>query len=227
MKPREYRKIQARLQAGETVEITDVVGFLREQTADEIRRGMEAAGRCSRPLNVEDLNRILTVYGGNRTIWALFTRIVARYGVTSEALAEGLAQAYTMGAADRQTALLLFRNTDPRQLMNAEDLDTLRGFPEVLTIYRGGNLNEQARRCYGLSWTRDRQTAEFFAWRFDPQDTTRAVYSTTVRRADVLAYFNTRREQEIITDVRGPVEVIAREPSPLYWERMRREPPTV
>lgn len=221
MRENEYKAITERLKAGETVEITDVAGFLRCSAADDIRRGLEAAATCSRPLSVGDLERILTIYGGNRTVWALFTRIVAEYGVTSEALAAGLAHAYTTGAGDRQTALYLFRNVEAAQMMNAEDLEALRGFPEFLTIYRGANLNEQGRRRYGLSWTRDRQTAEFFAWRFNPQDTGRAVFRTTIRAADVLAYFNTRGEQEIIADVRGPVEVIAREPSALYWERMR------
>ena len=196
---------------------------MRHRDNAEIRRGLEAAALCSRPLNVEDLDRVLTRYSGNRTVWELFVHIVLRYGVTPEALADGLGRAYTMGAADRQTALILFRNTEPRNIMNAEDYATLRGFPEVLTIYRGANLTEQAAGVYGLSWTRSRAIAEFFAWRFNAEDRTRAVFRTTVRAADVLAYFNTRDEQEIIADVRGPVEVEALEPSRLYWDRMNRK----
>lgn len=220
MNAREYNAILDRLKSGENVEISDVAGFLREQARDEIRRGMEAAALCSRPLNVEDLDRILTLYGGNRTIWALFTGLISCYGVTSEALASGLGRAYTIGAADRQTALTLFRTVEARKIMNADDYAALRAFPEVLTIYRGGDLNEHRRRRYGLSWTRDRETAEFFAWRFNPQDRGRAVFRTTIQAAEALAYFNTRQEQEIITDVRGAVEVLAREPSRLFWDRM-------
>lgn len=220
MKRREYYDLLERMKRGEQVQIEDFGEFLRIQDAEEIRRGMEAAALCPRPLNVEDLHGVLVRHSGNRTIWALFTRIVSRYGVTSEALADGLASAYTLGAADRNTALLLFRNAEPRNIMNAEDYATFRALPESLTIYRGADLSEYAADDYGLSWTRDRETAEFFAWRFNPNDKTRAVFSTTIRAAEVLAYFNTRREQEIITDVRGPVEVLAREPSRLFWDRM-------
>lgn len=222
MNAREYKDISERLKRGETVEITDVAGFIRQQDNAELRRGMEAAALCSRPIGADDLNRILSRYGGNRTVWALFTRIISRYGVTAEALADGLGRAYILGAADRQTALLLFQSVEARNIMNADDFATFCGLPEALTIYRGADLKEQRRGVYGLSWTTDRETAEFFAWRFNPQDTGRAVFGTTIQKREALAYFGGRQEQEIIADVRGGVEVIAREPSRLFWDRMEK-----
>lgn len=216
------------LRAGGSVEWTpeQAAAFLRAQTLEQVRAGVEAAQREPQPLTPESLNGILTRYGGNFGIWALFTRIVSSCKVTPAAFASGLADAYTIGQADRKTALLLFQHANPRQIMNADDLAVFEGFPVRLTVYRGCGADEPAAGVFGLSWTLSRAVAEFFAWRFNAADTGRVVVSTQITRPDVLAYFNTRREQEIICNVEAgpsqPVDVIAREPSALYWDYMNR-----
>lgn len=169
------------------------------------------------------LSGILCRYGGNFGIWRLFTHIVQRFQLTPDAFASGLADAYTMGQPDIYSAPLLFQAARRRDMMTAEELAVFDALPPRLTIFRGCSIEEHTAGAYGLSWTLDRETAEFFAWRFDAADKTRCVVSASITPGDVLAYFNRRREQEIITAAPGPgVEVIAREPSPLYWARMNR-----
>lgn len=101
---------------------------------------------------------------------------------------------------------------------------TADALPERLTLYRGCSVAEVAAGVYGLSWTRSRAVAEWFAWRWDDTDAGRCVVATEVRRADVLAFFGGRGEVEAVADVdahRYPVEVIAREPSAMYWDYTR------
>lgn len=224
----EYLKTWEALKRGEPVNLTpeQAAGFLRAQTLEQVRAGVEAAGREPQPITADALNGILTRYGGNFGIWALFTRIVQAYRITPDAFASGLADAYTMGRADRETALTCFNVANRRDIMNADDLAVFEGFPVRLRVYRGCSVEETRAGVFGLSWTLSRAIAEFFAWRFNAADTGRVVVSTEITRPDVLAYFNTRREQEIICNVEAnqsqPVEVIAREPSALYWEYMNR-----
>jgi hypothetical protein len=65
----------------------------------------------------------------------------------------------------------------------------------TLTIYRGVPMS---RRRLGLSWTLNLETARFFAarGRSEPGPT----YAAEVDSADVLAYFTTRNEAEVIVD---------------------------
>lgn len=90
----------------------------------------------------------------------------------------------------------LFELADRSRLLAAGD-----PLPEgdYFTIYRGVAGRGPARRVKGLSWTADKDRAEWFAdraarWQLhDP-----AVYTATVSRADVWAYVNEREEEEFI-----------------------------
>lgn len=64
------------------------------------------------------------------------------------------------------------------------------------TLYRGVAGRGAARRITGLSWTRSRERAEWFASRFALPDP--AVYQALVPRKDVYAYTNERQEDEFI-----------------------------
>lgn len=48
-----------------------------------------------------------------------------------------------------------------------------------------------------LSWTLDRNTAEWFAHRFGKDGT---VYTARIKRDDIYAYFSGRKESEVIVD---------------------------
>ena len=65
---------------------------------------------------------------------------------------------------------------------------------DTFTIYRGFNGDGTP---YGLSWTTQRTTAEWFARRFLTDDSAH-IASATVTRADVIALFTRRGEHEIV-----------------------------
>lgn len=216
------------LKRGEAVNLTpeQAADLFRFQVLEQVRAGVEAARNEPQPLTADALTRILCAYGGNNGVWALFTHIVIQCRLTPAAFASGLAHAYTVGRADRETALVCFNAADRRQMMGAAELAAFDALPERLTIFRGCSVDEHRAGVYGLSWTVSREIAEFFAWRFDAADRGRVVVSCEIPRADVLALFNPDTEQEIITDVHAPacsVEVVAWEPSALYWDYMKRK----
>lgn len=221
----DYIKTRDALRRGEAVHLTPEQGaaFLRFQTLEQVGAGIEAAKQEPQPIGPDALSRILTLYGGNFGIWPLFTQIVKNCRITPAAFASGLADAYTQGHADRETALLLFQWANRRDIMRPDDLAVFEAFPLRLTIYRGCSVEETRAGVFGLSWSLKREIAEWFAWRFDAADRGRVVVCTTITRPDVLAYFNHRGEMEVISNVEAnaaPVEVIAREPSALYWDYM-------
>lgn len=210
MTKREYNDIAARLHGGEAVNFTaeQWADFMRHQVTEQVAEGARVARQEPQPLTRETVTKILTRYGGNFGIWYLFTRIVRDCQLTPDAFASGLADAYTMGRADRATALRLFRIANPREIMTPDDLNTFENLSYPLTVYRGCDTAEVEAGRFGLSWTTDRAVAEFFAWRFDVADTSRVVVSTTVERGDVLAYFDTRHEREVIIGVEAPAHTV-------------------
>lgn len=71
--------------------------------------------------------------------------------------------------------------------------EMLKDFPEVLTIYRGGNsASADYRKAY--SWTLDINVANFFACRRGSDDGYIAV--ATINKSDVIEYFGDARSEE-------------------------------
>ena len=224
MNRREYLNTRKRLMNGETLSWTpeQAAEYVQAETRERIHDGVMAARSEPQPLTAETVERLLVRYGGNWGVWPLFVEIVRGCTLTPAAFSSGLTTAYTMGHADRETALLLFEWADPSQMMNADDLAVFRTLPDPLTIYRGCDMAEYERDIFGLSWSTDPAVAEFFAWRFNPDDTERVVVRTTIHPEQVLAYFNERNEREVITDIQRPntpVEVNAWEPTAAFRQR--------
>lgn len=94
-----------------------------------------------------------------------------------------------------------FRKADKSMLMDPEEYALYCQLPEQLTVYRGvkpqGKIN-------ALSWTRNKESAQWFANRFEHDG---KVYSAIVNKADVLAYYNCRNEEEIVLDYRKLIDV--------------------
>lgn len=88
----------------------------------------------------------------------------------------------------------IFRRADKTLLMDEDEQKLYSALPEKITVYRGirgrGTLK-------ALSWTTDIEQAEWFAKRWDKKG---RVYSATVRKEDVLAYFCSRNEAEVVVD---------------------------
>ena len=92
----------------------------------------------------------------------------------------------------------MFKATSPEYLMDAEELMQLQEMDDTVTIYRGVTSHNQ-KNIKALSWTLDRDKAEWFAHRFDEEGT---VYEAQIDKENILALFNGRNEAEVIVDPR-------------------------
>ena len=116
-------------------------------------------------------------------------------------------------------------NRDP--VMDAEGHAAVDRLPDPVRIYRGAQL----RYARGMSWTTDPDTAAWFAHRF--QHRRGEVFTTTLAKRKILAYFDDRKEREVLIDprrIRVAVldwseeqlnEAIARAERPLAEERRK------
>ena len=80
-------------------------------------------------------------------------------------------------------------------LADGENKELFDKLPEVVTVFRGSTHKKGKK---GFSWTTDREKAVWFAKRFN-RDGIGYVVEGTVAKANVIAYFNRRREAEIVT----------------------------
>ena len=90
----------------------------------------------------------------------------------------------------------LFSQADKQYLMTAEEYKQYRLLPETLTIYRGVT-SHNSRNIKALSWTMDRDKAEWFAHRFGEDGT---VYEAEINKKYVLAFFMSRNETEVVVN---------------------------
>lgn len=100
-----------------------------------------------------------------------------------------------------------FTSLKKEWLMEKEDLEVYEGLPQKLTVYRGVAVGRNPK---GLSWTANLEKAEWFAHRFDRGDKVGYVQVAKITKDEVLAYFNTRNEDEIVVNtlaIEGEIEV--------------------
>lgn len=86
----------------------------------------------------------------------------------------------------------MFRTTQKEKLMNENEFSLYESLPNQIEIYRGERSRGDRK---GLSWTLDRNIAEWFAKRFQNNG---YVKSGIAYKEDILAYFNCRNEKEIV-----------------------------
>lgn len=90
----------------------------------------------------------------------------------------------------------LFESERPQrhEMMDSEEIEALAALPEVVVIHRGYSGEEGED---GMSWTLDRDKAEWFSKRFshrgEPQVVTRQI-----SKDNILALILTRQEQEVL-----------------------------
>ena len=101
----------------------------------------------------------------------------------------------------------LFESTRSGSPMTDEEEAALAAMPDPIPVYRGGveDANE-----YGLSWTTDRERAEWFAVRMTADDEVGVVLDGLVAKKDVAAYFTGRGEDEIVVFDADLVDVVLR-----------------
>lgn len=89
-----------------------------------------------------------------------------------------------------------FSAADRRNLMGEDELGYYNALPDKVKIYRGVAVGRAERQ--GLSWTCNRETAEWFSHRFDTKTKHGYIIEGEVDKADIFAYLNSRGEDEIL-----------------------------
>ena len=96
----------------------------------------------------------------------------------------------------KRSLLAMFRSIDPQMLMDEEERGLFQSLDDVVTVYRGGT-SYNAQNVKALSWTLNREVAEWFAHRFGQNGT---VYEAQVKKENIYAVFLGRNEEEVIVD---------------------------
>ena len=96
-----------------------------------------------------------------------------------------------------ESVVEMFRSAIPQRLMNEKDFQKFISIPETITLYRGVM---DGHNPDGLSYTASKEKALWFANRWNKSG---ELLTITVNKLDILAYFNTRNEDEYVVDVPG------------------------
>ena len=102
-----------------------------------------------------------------------------------------------------QMRLLFSKEEEGREhLMSLKERRFLENLPDEITIYRGMTKKEFRSKKFGVSWTLKESVADFFAYKYWRNVSTnhleKCVHSVTINKKDVLAFFDERKEYEII-----------------------------
>ena len=96
----------------------------------------------------------------------------------------------------KRSLLAMFRSIAPQKLMDEEERELFQSLDDVVTVYRGVT-SYNAQNAKALSWTLNREVAEWFAHRFGQNGT---VYEAQVKKENIYAVFLGRNEEEVIVD---------------------------
>ena len=90
----------------------------------------------------------------------------------------------------------MFKQADPTILMDQAERKRLAELEDTVTVYRGvTSLNADNIRA--MSWTLDKEVAEWFAHRYKEDGT---VYEAEIDKKHILALFIGRNESEVVVD---------------------------
>ena len=90
----------------------------------------------------------------------------------------------------------MFKSADPKALMEDDEYEQLQELDDTLTVYRGVT-SYNADNVKALSWTLNKEKAEWFAHRFNDDG---AVYEAQIDKKHIFAIFNGRNESEVVLD---------------------------
>ena len=95
-----------------------------------------------------------------------------------------------------------YKEPEREYLMNLSERRFLENLPQRITIYRGMTENELKQKSFGYSWSLKKEVAEFFANTYQRNFATnrfkKVVHEITIDKNEVIAFFNDRKEFEII-----------------------------
>jgi len=89
----------------------------------------------------------------------------------------------------------LFKKSKRDLLMNKQELDFYNNLPEEVSIFRG--LNDSKTKKKGLSWTINKEKAEWFANRWEKKG---IVLSGIIKKENIFAIFLDRGEFEVVVN---------------------------
>lgn len=107
---------------------------------------------------------------------------------------------YNCGIA--KTKMIKFMKLAKKTLVLPDAINELSG-EDMLTVYRGAKYNDYK----GLSWTIEKQVAIWFASRFSKNSDKCYIFTGKLPKRDIIAYFNGRKEAEIVCDYRKIKEI--------------------
>ena len=90
----------------------------------------------------------------------------------------------------------MFRQADKNYLMSDSERDEFSKFGDTMQIYRGVGRGKRMGSPNALSWTLDKSKAQWFASRYGEGD----VFSATIDKKHILAYFGDSNESEVVVD---------------------------
>ena len=105
---------------------------------------------------------------------------------------------------NKRSLVAMFRSIAPQKLMDEEEYELFQSLDNVVTVYRGVT-SYNAENVEALSWTLNREVAEWFAHRYGENG---AVYAAQVEKGNIYAVFLGRNEEEVIVDPERLMELI-------------------
>jgi len=152
---------------------------------------------------IEQAEKAYEIYMMINKPYALTFLKFAEPHLSKEDFSAILSSAWTMAEAPNQdvnvskrSLTAMFKKADPAVLMNEEEYAQFNELDDTVTIYRGVTPYN-AENVKALSWTLDREKAEWFAHRFGEDGT---VYEAQIDKKHIYALFNGRNESEVIVD---------------------------
>ena len=95
----------------------------------------------------------------------------------------------------KKSMLNFFKQADKALLMTESELEYFNALEESFIIYRG--VSRENRNVKALSWTTSFGKAKWFADRWGKGG---VVYSASIDKEDVCAYFDRKNEDEVVVD---------------------------
>lgn len=103
----------------------------------------------------------------------------------------------------RGRLLAMFRAADPKLIMDGQEQEMFNSLGDIVTIYRGVR-SARPGSVDALSWTLDKEIAQWFACRFGCSGT---VYEAKIEKKHIHALFLGRNESEVIINPRYLMDI--------------------
>ena len=159
---------------------------------------------------IDEADSVFQIYMMVTKSYALGFLKFARNSLSEKDFAGILADAWIRTEApnndpnlSKKDLLSMFKATDPTLLMSEEDYQQFKDLDDVVTVYRGVT-SMNAKNVKALSWTLDKDTADWFAHRFGESGT---VYEAQIQKKHIYAFFSGRNESEVIVDPKHLTEI--------------------